>query len=270
MYVNSYKQLLIIFCLFATDSSIAVTQEFGCFIEPWKSVEISFPGNGILDAINVEQSQVIKKGQLLAQLDSGLEKANVNLRAAKAAMQDEIKGLTATLAFTQRMSKRLEKLYHKNSIPFSSYDEAKTEVLVTEQRLQTAKNNQRLAKLELKVSQQRLKRRSVKSPIDAVVMDIHKSVGEYIEDEPVLSLAQMNPLRVQVLLPLTFFGKIEKGMHGAIRAEAPMDAKVYVATVVIVDSGVDIASGTFAVQLKLDNSEAKLASGLKCSIKFSP
>ncbi len=257
--------------LLACCSSFALSDdlpEFDCLINPWQQVQISFSVRGLLTSISAEESETVKKGQVLAQLESGVEQATVKLRKARAAIEDEVKSAKDSLAFSERNLKRLKDLYKKKAVPFHKVDEAETEKLLAESNLRLSKNNRVLAQLEMEMAQAALKRRVVTSPIDGVVVERHKSVGEYVEDEPVITLAQLDPLRVEVLLPVALFGQIKEGMGASIMPEAPMDKQVQFAKVVIVDRGIDVASGTFGVQLELENHDFELPSGLKCGIRF--
>lgn len=255
-------------CVCSSQSIAEDMPEFDCLIEPWQRVQVSFSVRGILSSINVEESDIVSKGQLLAGLESSVEQATVKLRQARAEIDDEIKSTQASLAFSKRNLKRLNDLYEKKAVPFHRLDEAETEMLLAEQNLRLAENNRRLAELELATAVASLSRRSVSSPIDGVVVERYKSVGEYLEDEPFMTLAQLDPLRVEVLLPVVLFGKITVGMNAKVMPEAPMDDQVRFAKVVIVDRSIDVASGTFGVQLELKNSDFELPSGLKCGVRF--
>lgn len=255
-------------CLLPLAGQAEALPEFDCLIEPWQKVDISFADQGIISRIEVEESQQVKTGQVLASLESGLEQATVKLRQARAGMRQDVEAAQVNLAFSRRNLERLKNLYEKKAIPFHKLDEAETEVAISEQRLQQEKDNQTLARLELGIASEVLKRRTVVSPVDGVVIERYKAVSEYLEDEPVLRLAQLNPLRVHVLIPTSAFGKISEGMLASVVPESPMDTKVRTAKTVIVDPVIDVASGTFAVQLELPNPEYDLPSGLKCSIRF--
>jgi multidrug efflux pump subunit AcrA (membrane-fusion protein) len=82
-----------------------------------------------------------------------------------------------------------------------------------------------------------------------------------------MDLVQLNPLRVEVVVPVRLYGKIKVGMTGMVEWEAPVGG-TYPAVVKIVDSVVDAASGTIGVRLELPNPNLKLPAGTKCSIKF--
>ena len=258
--------LLLGFCsvVHAQDDS----SKFDCLIEPWQTVDVSFADHGIINSIAVEVGDTVKKGDVLAGLDSGVETASVELRRYKAKITDEISAAEATEAFSERNLKRIKNLYKKNAIPYHKLDEAETDLKVARNKLQQARDNQKLSQLELKMAEELLYRRTIRSPLDGVVIKRQKSVGEYLEEEPVLTLAQMNPLRVQLLMPVSLFGRVEVGMEATVTPEAPLSDRQKTAKVVIVDKNVDVASGTFGVQLELDNTTRKIPGGLKCTVNF--
>ena len=83
----------------------------------------------------------------------------------------------------------------------------------------------------------------------------------------ILRLAQTNPLRVEVVLPVLLYGKLKPGLKVSVLTEAPLSAQ-YQATVAIVDRVVDSASGTFGVRLELPNPKGDIPAGVKCRVSF--
>ena len=101
-------------------------------------------------------------------------------------------------------------------------------------------------------AEERLKLRTILSPINGVVVKRHFSGGEYVSEEAILTIAQIDPLRVEVAVPVMVYGKIKVGMIGRVTWEAPLVGN-HPATVTIVDPVVDAASGTIGVRLELPN-----------------
>jgi multidrug efflux pump subunit AcrA (membrane-fusion protein) len=92
--------------------------------------------------------------------------------------------------------------------------------------------------------------------------------GEYRNDQsPILTLAQVDPLRVEVFVPTRFYNQIRNESSAVIEPEAPIGG-TYAATVTVVDRVLDAASGTFGVRLKMPNPEHLLPAGLRCKIRF--
>jgi hypothetical protein len=100
------------------------------------------------------------------------------------------------------------------------------------------------------------------------VVHDYLSPGESVKDKPILRLAEIDPLRVEVFVPVASFGAIAPGQTATIRPEAPGEGD-FTATVSIVDRVADAASGTFRVRLTLPNKDYRLPSGLKCRVAFS-
>ena len=86
--------------------------------------------------------------------------------------------------------------------------------------------------------------------------------------DEIIRISQLDPLNVEVVLPVAIHGLIYREMTAEVRPEAPFD-EVRSAKVVIVDRVIDAASGTFGVRLELSNSDLRLPAGLKCSVEFN-
>ena len=82
-----------------------------------------------------------------------------------------------------------------------------------------------------------------------------------------MKLAQIHPLRVEVIAPVALLGKLTSGMTADVMPEAPVGG-VHSAKVTVVDRVVDAASGTFGVRLELPNPHYRLPAGLKCKVRF--
>ena len=93
--------------------------------------------------------------------------------------------------------------------------------------------------------------------------------GEFVETKPILQIAQLDPLSIEVVSPVLNYGKIKKGMQAKILPEFG-EHEALIATVVVVDKVIDAASGTFGVRLELANKDYAIPGGLKCSVQFMP
>ncbi|MCP3955009.1 MAG: HlyD family efflux transporter periplasmic adaptor subunit, partial [Desulfobacterales bacterium] len=78
---------------------------------------------------------------------------------------------------------------------------------------------------------------------------------------------QVNPLRVEVVLPAEMLRQIKPGMTAQISPELEPEKK-YTATVTIIDRMIDSASHTFGVRLELPNIDYKIPGGLRCTVQF--
>lgn len=267
-----YSYCLAVTVAFSATSGTALAEEgalsgFDCLVEPYMLVDLSSPVEGVIETIMVDRSAVVEPGQALVELASGVERAFVESARAKAKMASAIKAKKVSLEFAERQVKRLRELSRKKLVPENERDEAETNFIVAEAELQSALDDQRLAELDLELAIEKLNQRTIRSPIAGVVVERYKSPGESVKDEPMLKLAQIDPLRVEVIVPAQMLGRIEPGMDAEVQLETP-GQETYGARVEVVDLVVDAASGTFGVRLQLPNPEYRIPSGVRCEIRF--
>ena len=243
-------------------------QTFDCVIEPQQIVKLSSAVAGLIKEIKVERGDLVKKGQVVAKLEAAVEEANLALAQARASTDAPIKSAEAKLEFLRRKHERSEELVAKKVVAEATFDENLANARVAEQDVRTAQLNARIAELEVKQSEAVVEQRVLRSSVDGVVTEVLLRPGEYRNDQsPILTLAQIDPLRVEVFVPTRFYGQIHDDETAIVEPEAPIGGR-YEAMVAVVDRVLDAASGTFGVRLRLPNSDFQLPAGLKCRIRF--
>ena len=161
-------------------------------------------------------------------------------------------------------------LFQKQVASTAARERAQTEELLADYELKKAEFEKGLAKVELKRAEAILAQRTIISPMAGIVTERMLSPGSFIyEQATLLTLAQIDPLNVEVYVPISAYGSIRKGMLGDVSPVEPVGG-VYRAKVTIVDVVFDAASGTFGVRLELPNPEQQIPAGLICSVRFLP
>jgi membrane fusion protein, multidrug efflux system len=183
-------------------------------IHPFVVITITTPVGGLLESVQVDRGDLVKEGQILATLDTSIERAQGSVQHAQAEL-----------------------------------------------------TNRRLADLELQRTTAEVALRTIKSPVNGVVVERFMHPGEFPKQEKILKIARIDPLRVEAYAPVAMLGKIAVGMTAHVKPESPLTGE-YTAKVVVVDRVVDAASGTFGVRMELPNPHLKLPAGLKCSVLF--
>lgn len=239
-----------------------------CVINPSVVADLGSGVPGIIDRVMVDRSDFVEAGQIVAELESGVEIASRDLARAKAEKDTEIDLRRVNAAFGQRQHARSEDLFARKVISTNDRDERKTEARLAGIQLRQARDNKELALLELKRAEHILKRRTIKSPISGVVMDRFKTIGEYVDEQPVLRVAQLDPLFIEVFVPVDRLGEVQPGMRAEVWSDAVSDQR-WQAEVSRVDRVADVASGTYGVRLVLPNPEFRVPAGLRCRLAFS-
>jgi len=238
--------------------------EYDGLIEPYVVIDIGVPTEGIVANVVVDRGDPIEQDQVLVELESSVERAVFEKAENMASFDGDINLQQTQLAFAKRVYKRIKKL---SMISTQDKDQAATDIKLTKYRLKKALEKRTLAELEKKKARIVLAQRSITSPISGVVVDRYISPGEYVNSQPVLRVAQIDPLRVEVIVPARMFSKIITGMEATVLPELTQYGEK-TATVTIVDKVIDSASNTFGVRLELPNAEQQMPSGLKCLVRF--
>lgn len=246
------------------------TRSFDCVIEPEQVVKLASQATGLITRLDVDRGDLVAKGQVLGTLSDEVERANLALARARATNDHDIAGNQARLAYLQRKHGRASQLATGNLVSRNTSEEAEAEMKVAENQLRLAVLNREVAQLEVAQAEALLRQRALVSPIDGVVMERLLRVGEFRHDQsPVFTLAQVDPLRVEVFVPAALHGQVRAGMAAQVVPELP-GAQPVAARVAVVDPVMDAASGTFGVRLALPNPDNVLTAGVRCAVRFAP
>ncbi|WP_262049138.1 efflux RND transporter periplasmic adaptor subunit [Bradyrhizobium sp. Bra78] len=242
--------------------------QFDCLIQPKMVLKLGTSVPGLLSEMLVDRGDIIKRGEVVARLESGVEQAAVSLAKTRAENEATVRSSMAKLEFQRRKDERSKLLRKNDSVSAAVADEAETSARVAEQDVEEAKVNLALAGLEVARANEVLKLRTIRSPIDGVVVERKLGPGEYAFDQAhLLTVSQIDPLLVEVYVPLSQFGKIRVGASAEVYPEEPVGGR-YAARVTVVDQVFDAASGTIGVRLELPNPNYAIPAGLKCRVRF--
>lgn len=240
-----------------------------CRIEPFVEVDISSAVEGVLSDVLVEKNSQVNAGDVIARLESGLEAATVQLRKLQAELTSDITAQQLALEFAERSLDRVTDLQKKNAASAAELDKVTTEYALARQRLEQAKDRQRQSQLEHERAEQNLARYTITSPTAGVVVERFKEPGEHIDSEPVVRVAQLDPLRVKAYAPASLYGKIVPGTRATLTPELAQRSQSVALEVDRVDRTIDGPSNTFGIELIFPNPEQSVPSGLRCTLKFS-
>ncbi len=253
----------------AAPPMLLAAHAFDCMISANETIEIGSSILGVIESILVERSDYVEAGQVLATLESSVEEVAVRVARARADRSVELESTRVSLQLGKKRRSRAVDLYKGESMSLDLREEVEAEARLAELGVKQAKENHRLAVLQLEQAQASLARRTIRSPISGFVVERLMSPGEVVDEETMLTIAQVDPLRVEVILPAQLFGSVALGDSVEIVPEPPLD-QPRIAQVAIVDRMLDAASGTFGVRLLLPNPDHDLPGGLRCQAQLIP
>ena len=268
--MRAMKVFLLAASVLLASSAAAAPAGHDCMIEARQAIEIRSPVEAVIESISVKRGDFVRRGQVLATLASGPERAALALAQSRAQAQGEIKAAEARLDIATKKLQRADELFKQKFISTNARDEAAADFQLATEDLRRARENRELNELEAKRSSEVVAMRTIRSPLDGVVVEVLLRPGEFgaiTFKDPIMKLAEIDPLHVEVVLPLSLYGKIHAGQRAAVMPEAPVGGS-YETRVKVVDRVVDAASGTFGVRLELRNPKRAIPAGVRCRVSF--
>lgn len=180
-----------------------------------------------IEKIYVEVGDHVRKGQVLVQLDAS------NLRQLKLQLENQ------KVEF-----KRTEQLYQVGGASKAEYDNAKLQLDVYSTQLKQLTENTQLV-----------------SPISGIVTARNYDDGDMYAGNPVLTIEQMNPVKVIVNISEVYYKQVSKGMPVEIQLDA-YEGETFSGKVTIVYPTLDEATHTFPVEVTIDNASQKVRPGM--------
>jgi len=246
----------------------AQQDSYDCIMEPKSTIELQSAEEGILDRVLVGRGHRVKVGEIVAVLDSEQEALTAARARLRAEGETGIDAAKAQNEFRRTEVARLEDLRSTHAIPERDYVTAVVESRLAEIAVETAVMEHDIAILEYEQTRTRLERRSIRSPVDGVVVDVTMFPGEYVHEQAtVMTIAEIDPLYVEVFMPVSLYETVQPGMPANVTPESPIGG-IHDAEVAVVDNVFDAASRTFRVRLVLPNVDYALPAGLRCTVRF--
>ncbi len=188
-------------------------------IQPLEQVEVGTQVSGEIDKIFVDYNSVVKKGQLLAELD----KSNLleNLRQAEAS----VRSAESELEYSKTSFERTKQLYEANAATQIAYDESRNSLVKAETSLQNAQSNLDKAKVNLGYAE-------IYSPIDGVVLSREVEVGQTVAasySTPTLfTIANdLTQMKVEADVDEADIGQVQVGQKVTFSVDAYIDDIFY-------------------------------------------
>lgn len=208
---------------------------------------------GRLKSITVDLGSVVRRGQMIAQLepndyrlrvqqaDAALSQARARLGLSPEGTDDKVspeqtgtvRQAKAQLDEARLNRERAVRLVEQGIVAKSDFDSADATFKVAQSRYQDAleeiRNRQGLLaqrRSELALAKQQLEGTAVYAPIDGIVQQKRASLGEFLAaGAPVVDIVRINPLRLQAQVPERDAGTIRFGQN--VRVSVEGDNKIY-------------------------------------------
>lgn len=221
-------------------------------IEAWNKIAITPEVGGKIARIHVDEGDVVKSGQLLAELDTRairlqLEQAEAAVAVASANAKD-----------AQRNLERMERLKQENAVSDQQYEKILLAAEAAEAQLQQAQASLNLAQYNLDVSLMTAPFSGIVAARNAEVGDvINPMMGGVAPNSGVLTL--MDFYQVKLVLDVSHQDviRIQKGQPAELRV-ASLPDRIFHGSVNLINVTADPLTKKFNVEVKFPNPDMAL------------
>ncbi|MER8722865.1 efflux RND transporter periplasmic adaptor subunit [Mesorhizobium sp. M1027] len=242
-------------------------------LQPLTQVDISSELSGVVRSVSVNENQLVKKGDVLAALDTAklevqIERAQASAKAATASVEDA----TVTLAENEKALVRAAQLTKRGMATDQSLEAATATRDRSKAALDIAKANLAMASADLKAQQTDLAKSTIYAPIDGIILTRSVDPGQTVASSlqaPVLFViaADLKNMELKAAVDEADIGAVKPGQHARFTVDAfperPFDAEIRdISYASVTTDGVV----TYDARLDVDNSELLLRPGMTATV----
>lgn len=210
-------------------------------IEPQQGVTVSTSVSGLVTKIHFKSGQRVQTGQLLVELDSGVEQANLSTAQSR-------------LPAIQSSYERNQKLYQRNTVSKKALDDVQAEFLALQAEIESLKAV--------------IKRREIRAPFSGMVGLREVHLGAYLKaGAEITRLESLKSMLMRFIIPQKNMAQLAIGAAVEIRNDAYPERR-FDGRISAINSAVSRDSGVVHVQAKIPNSDQLLRAGMYASVEI--
>jgi len=228
-------------------------------IEPVTSVTVGTQVSGIVSKLYVDYNSVVKKGQVIAELDK------TNLTSELKTAQANLSSAQSTLNYEQTNYNRYQTLYNKGLVSADEYETAKLSYLKAKEQVNTSRESVRKAQTNLGYA-------TITSPIDGVVLSKAVEEGQTVaasfNTPELFTIAKdLTDMRVIADIDEADIGGVMEGQRVSFTVDAfPDDRFEGSVTQVRQQATTESNVVTYEVVISAPNNDLKLKPGLTANV----
>lgn len=257
----------------ATVSDLTVEISATGTLQPLTQVDISSELSGVVREVAVAENQQVRKGDVLAKLDTSkleaqIERAQASAKAAAASVETA----RVTLKETEQALARASELARKGMATQQALDTAQAARDRAKAALDSAEASLAIANADLKLQQADLAKSTIYAPIDGIVLTRSVDPGQTVASSlqaPVLFViaADLRKMELKAAVDEADIGQIRVGQQARFTVDAfperPFDAEIRdISYASVTTDGVV----TYDARLDVDNTDMLLRPGMTATV----
>ncbi len=255
--------------------TISQTVEASGTINPVNTVSVGSTVSGLIKEIYVDFNSVVKKGQVLAQIDPAIFEATVKQQqAAIVNAQANLAKLQANADYSRKTFNRYQNLYKRNFISKSDLDQAKSTYQADMAQIAAAKAQIVQAQAQYKTALTNLDYTKITAPVDGMIIsrkiDVGQPVAASFQAPELFTIAQdLKKMQIEVNVSEADIGKVEKGQSVIYTLDGYPDSEFYGKVTQVRISPTTVSNVvTYSVIVEVENEDLKLKPGMTANVQI--
>lgn len=244
-------------------------------INPVNTVSVGSTVSGPISAIYVDYNSMVKKGQLLAEIDPRLFRQTVEQnRAAVVSAQANLRDMQANAEMSRKTLRRYQNLYKRNFVPKSELDQAINDYKSDVAKISLARAEIAKAQAQYRSSELSLSYTRIVAPVDGMIIsreiDVGQAVAASFQAPELFTIAQdLQKMQIEVNVSEADIGKVKEGQDVEYTLDGYPDTtfKGKVTQVRISPTTVSNVV-TYSVIVGVDNKDLKLKPGMTANVSI--
>ncbi len=257
--LNKKNVVSTIFCIIFLflSSTFSLALEVEAITKPSADILLSFVRGGNIAEVLTKVGDNVDIGEVLARQEDGVEKLQLLQWEAKARNKTRIEAVKAGLAQKQKDLEKFIWAREEGAVTDWEVDHTRLEILTAKINLRQAELDFKQTKLQRDELKEQIKLLTITSPISGLVEEVLIERGESAQPlKPVLRVVKINPLWIDVPLPISYGVQIEKGQTATVRSSDSQGNLVMThdeAKIINISAVADAASDTLKVRIEFPN-----------------
>jgi len=244
-------------------------------INPVNMVSVGSTVSGLISAIYVDYNSVVKKGQILAEIDPRTfqQTVNQNLAAVNSARAN-LRDMQANAEMSRKTLRRYQNLYKRNFVPKSELDQAINDYKSDMAKISSAKADISKAQAQYQSSLINLSYTKITAPVDGMIVsreiDLGQPVAAGFQAPELFTIAQdIQKMQIEVNVSEADIGNVKEGQEVEYTLDGYPDTtfKGRVTQVRISPTTVSNVV-TYSVIVAVDNNDLKLKPGMTANVSI--
>lgn len=256
-------------------STITQYVEASGTIKPINTIEVGTQVSGTVQKIYVDYNSIVKKGDLLAELDPSLFQANVDQSSAKLNnAKATLAKAKATLTYKENNYKRYKHLYEKHYVSRDDVELAQANYLQAKAEMESASADVSATKASLDNNLTNLRYSKITSPVDGTVIsravDVGQTVAASFNTPTLFEVAKdLTKMQIETSVSEADIGKIKVGQDATYTLDGYQDKNFHgEVTQVRLASTTTNNVVTYTVIVSVDNSEGFIIPGMTANVSI--